>query len=73
MVKRSGSGLDRRGFGRLVLGSMILVPVGTVQSLAAVDTTDLPPVHYGDVLTADTLNNMIDRINELSKRPARRG
>ena len=60
--------MDRRRFLRSAALFAVTAPIMGVRAVLAKDHEPLPPVVNGQVLSAKTLNDMTDRINELSAR-----
>lgn len=73
MIKGRSLDPSRRDLGKLVLGSIVAVPFGVAQALAATDRREIENVKPFDVLTADRLNEIINRVNELGREPRSRG
>lgn len=48
---------------------MLAAPFAAAQFVTADQRPDLPAVAAGDVLTADAWNAVVQRVNELGRRP----
>jgi hypothetical protein len=62
--------MERRNFIKFVSTGIVATPMLTVSSLAKATKSDkpLPPVVPYQTLTAETMNQLIQRVNDISDR-----